>query len=126
MKLVGKQKNVCPPYTSGYSSLGYLSRFPIDRLKVDQFFVRGVDRLPVNAAILRAITALAKSLSLHVVAEGVETEAELAMVRECGCDESQGYLHSRPVPAERFTTWLQEVDRFHQALFATAGPHGAG
>ncbi len=113
-------------FGTGYSSLGYLSRFPIDRLKVDQSFVRGVDRLPVNAAILRAITALAKSLSLHVVAEGVETEAELAMVRECGCDESQGYLHSRPVPAERFTTCLQEVDRFHQALFATAGLHGAG
>jgi diguanylate cyclase (GGDEF)-like protein len=94
-------------FGTGYSSLGYLSRFPIDRLKIDQSFVRGVDQIPVNASILRAITALAKSLSLHVVAEGVETEAELNVVRECGCDESQGYLHSRPMPAERFAAWLQ-------------------
>jgi diguanylate cyclase (GGDEF)-like protein len=94
-------------FGTGYSSLGYLSRFPIDRLKIDQSFVRGVDQIPVNASILRAITALAKSLSLHVVAEGVETEAELNVVRECGCDESQGYLHSRPMPAEQFSAWLQ-------------------
>ena len=94
-------------FGTGYSSLGYLSRFPIDRLKIDQSFVRGVDQIPVNASILRAITALAKSLSLHVVAEGVETEAELNVVRECGCDESQGYLHSRPMPADRFAAWLQ-------------------
>jgi diguanylate cyclase (GGDEF)-like protein len=94
-------------FGTGYSSLGYLSRFPIDRLKIDQSFVRGVDQIPVNASILRAITALAKSLSLHVVAEGVETEAELNVVRECGCDESQGYLHSRPMPAEQFAAWLQ-------------------
>ncbi|MDP2833115.1 MAG: EAL domain-containing protein [Pseudomonadota bacterium] len=97
-------------FGTGYSSLGYLSRFPIDRLKIDQSFVRGVDQLPVNASILRAITALARSLSLHVIAEGVETEAELAVIRECGCDESQGYLHSRPMPAERFTAWLQDGD----------------
>jgi len=95
-------------FGTGYSSLGYLSRFPIDRLKIDQSFVRGVDQLPVNASIMRAITALAKSLSLHVIAEGVETGMELAVVRECGCDESQGYLHSHPLSSERFTAWLRE------------------
>ncbi len=95
-------------FGTGYSSLGYLSRFPIDRLKIDQSFVRGVDQLQVNASIMRAITALAKSLSLHVIAEGVETEAELALVRECGCDESQGYLHARPLSAEGFSKWLRE------------------
>lgn len=95
-------------FGTGYSSLGYLSRFPIDRLKIDQSFVRGVDQLPINASIMRAITALAKSLSLHVIAEGVETEAELALVRECGCDESQGYLHARALPADGFSAWLRE------------------
>ncbi|MDP2834174.1 MAG: EAL domain-containing protein [Pseudomonadota bacterium] len=86
----------------------YLSRFPIDRLKIDQSFVRGVEGMPVNGSIIRAIAALAKSLSLQVVAEGVETEAELAVIRECGCDESQGYLHARPLPADRFADWLRE------------------
>ncbi len=95
-------------FGTGYSSLGYLSRFPIDRLKIDQSFVRGVHQLPVNASILRAITALAKSLSLLVVAEGVESAAELAVVRECGCDESQGYLHARPMPADQFAAWLRD------------------
>lgn len=95
-------------FGTGFSSLGYLSRFPIERLKIDQSFVRGVDQMPVNASIIRAIAALAKSLSLQVVAEGVESEAELAVVRECGCEESQGYLHARPMQAERLTAWLRE------------------
>lgn len=95
-------------FGTGYSSLGYLSRFPIDRLKIDQSFVRGIDRMPVNGSIIRAITALARSLRLQVVAEGVETEAELAVVRECGCDEAQGYLHARPMSADRLTDWLRE------------------
>jgi len=95
-------------FGTGYSSLGYLSRYPIDRLKIDQSFVRGVDQMPVNSSIIRAITALARSLGLQVVAEGVETETELAVVRECGCDESQGYLHARPMSADRLSVWLRE------------------
>jgi diguanylate cyclase (GGDEF)-like protein len=95
-------------FGTGYSSLGYLSRYPIDRLKIDQSFVRGVDQMPVNSSIIRAITALARSLGLQVVAEGVETETELAVVRECGCDESQGYLHARPMSADHLSDWLRE------------------
>jgi diguanylate cyclase (GGDEF)-like protein len=95
-------------FGTGYSSLGYLSRYPIDRLKIDQSFVRGIDQLPVNNSIIRAITALARSLGLQVVAEGVETEAELAVVRLCGCDETQGYLHARPMSADRLAVWLRE------------------
>lgn len=94
-------------FGTGFSSLGYLTRFPIDRLKIDQSFVHGVDALPANASILRAITALAGSLSLQVVAEGVETEAELAVVRACGCHESQGYLHGRPMSPDRLAEWLR-------------------
>ncbi len=95
-------------FGTGFSSLGYLTRFPIDRLKIDQSFVHGVDALPANASIIRAIAALANSLSLQVVAEGVETEAELAVVRACGCHESQGYLYGRPMSPDRFADWLRE------------------
>ncbi|MBI5330644.1 MAG: EAL domain-containing protein [Betaproteobacteria bacterium] len=106
-------------FGTGFSSLGYLTRFPIDRLKIDQSFVRGVDRMPVNASIIRAIAALARSLSLQVVAEGVETEAELGVVCECGCDESQGYLHARPMSPDRLADWLRDggngaADRLRQ------------
>lgn len=95
-------------FGTGFSSLGYLQRFPINRLKVDQSFVRDVDSMPVNASIVRAIVALARSLSIEVVAEGVETEAELAFVRDCGCDESQGYFHARPMSASQFVAWLRD------------------
>jgi EAL domain-containing protein (putative c-di-GMP-specific phosphodiesterase class I) len=97
-------------FGTGYSSLSYLSRYPIDRLKIDQSFVRDIDRMPVNVSIIVAITALAKSLGLKVIAEGVETEAELARVRECKCDESQGYLHARPMSAEALADWLRARD----------------
>jgi diguanylate cyclase (GGDEF)-like protein len=94
-------------FGTGYSSLSYLSRYPIDRLKIDQSFVRDIDRMPVNISIIDAITALARSLGLQVIAEGVETEAELALVRDCQCDESQGYLHARPMSAEALVNWLR-------------------
>jgi len=93
-------------FGTGFSSLSYLSRFPFQRLKIDQSFVRHVDQMPANASIMRAIVALAQSLSLQVVAEGVENEAELRVVRACSCDESQGYLHARPMPATHVPDWL--------------------
>lgn len=93
-------------FGTGFSSLGYLNRYPIERLKIDQSFVRGIDAMVVNQSIVRSIVALAKSLSLHVVAEGVETEAELTVVRECGCDEYQGYQLARPMVAGDFQAWL--------------------
>jgi diguanylate cyclase (GGDEF)-like protein len=95
-------------FGTGFSSLGYLNRYPIDRLKIDQSFVRGIDSMPINQSIVRSIVALAKSLSLQVVAEGVETEAELAFVRESQCDEFQGYLFARPMRAEDLAEWLGE------------------
>lgn len=94
-------------FGTGFSSLGYLHRFPINRLKVDQSFVRGAHEAPVNASIIRAIVALAGSLSIEVVAEGVESEAELNLVKACGCDESQGYYHAPPMLAHELAAWLR-------------------
>lgn len=93
-------------FGTGFSSLSYLQRFPIDRLKIDQSFVRGIEKMPANRSIVQAIVAMAKTLALEVIAEGVETEAEFACAHACACDEVQGYFHSRPLPAEEFLVWL--------------------
>jgi diguanylate cyclase (GGDEF)-like protein len=98
-------------FGTGFSSLSYLRHFPIDRLKIDQSFVRGIDHTPANESIVRAITALAKSLSLELVAEGIETSTELAVVRDCGCHLAQGYLFLRPVEASGLAGWLEENSR---------------
>src|SRR2546425_2934204 len=87
-------------FGSGYSSLSYLKRFPIDRLKIDQSFVREATANSTDAAIIMAIVTLAQNLSLKVIAEGVETEEQLTLLRRLGCDEIQGYLFSKPLPPE--------------------------
>ncbi len=89
-------------FGTGYSSLSYLGRFPVDRLKIDQSFVRKIGSAPHADAIVTAIIAMASSLGLETVAEGVETEAERRFLEEHGCREAQGYLFSRPVPVESF------------------------
>ncbi len=86
----------------GYSSLSYVKNLPIDRLKIDQAFIRDVNTDPNDAAIVRAIITLGHSLNLEVIAEGVETAEQLAFVRNEGCDDVQGYYFSPPVPAEDF------------------------
>ncbi|MDP9132188.1 MAG: bifunctional diguanylate cyclase/phosphodiesterase, partial [Nitrospirota bacterium] len=94
-------------FGTGYSSLSYLQRFPLSRLKIDQSFVRDLLTNVNNAKITRAIIAMAHSLNLSVLAEGVETEAQLARLRDEGCDEVQGYLFSRPVCATDFEALLR-------------------
>jgi EAL domain-containing protein (putative c-di-GMP-specific phosphodiesterase class I)/FixJ family two-component response regulator len=95
-------------FGTGYSSLAYLRRFPIDTLKIDIAFIREVTSNPQDAAITRTIIELAHSLSLRVVAEGVETQAQLAFLKEAGCDQIQGYLFSRPLPVETLERLLLE------------------
>jgi diguanylate cyclase (GGDEF)-like protein len=95
-------------FGTGYSSLSYLKRFPLDTLKIDQSFIREITTDPDNAAITTAIIAMAHSLKLRVVAEGVETEAQLAFLREHGCQAMQGFLYSRPLPAADIVRFIQE------------------
>ena len=85
-------------FGTGYSSMSYLHRLPVDKLKIDRSFVAGVESNPHNAAICESILALARSFGLRVIAEGVETQAQLDWLREHGCDEAQGYFLARPLP----------------------------
>lgn len=93
-------------FGTGYSSLAHLKRFPIDVLKIDQGFIRDIPRSSDDMAISRAIIAMGRSLDLQVLAEGVETSEQLAFLRENGCDFYQGYLCSKPLPADEFAALL--------------------
>jgi EAL domain-containing protein (putative c-di-GMP-specific phosphodiesterase class I) len=89
-------------FGTGYSSMSYLRRFPIDKLKIDRSFINEVMSRPDDASIVRAIVSLAHSLRLKVVAEGVESPAQLAFLKTIGCDQYQGYHFSKALPPSEF------------------------
>jgi len=93
-------------FGTGYSSLSYLHRFPINTLKIDRSFVKDAVQDSDSRAIIKAITTLGHNLDLNVVAEGTETGEQIAFLRAIGCDVAQGFYFSKPLPAEKFATYL--------------------
>jgi EAL domain-containing protein (putative c-di-GMP-specific phosphodiesterase class I) len=96
--------------------MSYLRRFPIDKLKIDRVFISELASRPEDASIVRAIVSLAHSLRLKVVAEGVETAAQLEFLSAIGCDEYQGYYFSRPLPGDEFERLVREKAQGSQPL----------
>jgi EAL domain-containing protein (putative c-di-GMP-specific phosphodiesterase class I) len=96
-------------FGTGYSSLAYVKKFPVDRIKIDQSFVRNIVTDPNDAAIVRAIINLGHGLGIDVIAEGVDSPEQVDMLRAEGCEEAQGYLFARPCPAEDFIA-LERAD----------------
>jgi diguanylate cyclase (GGDEF)-like protein len=95
-------------FGTGYSSLGFLKEFPVDTLKIDRSFIRDIEEDEENRAICSAIVNLGRALKLQVMAEGVETEAQMGILREQGCHLVQGFLFARPMPPDDVWTWLTE------------------
>ena len=120
LKTLGLQMSI-DDFGTGYSSLAYLTRLPIDLLKIDQSFVRESDSAD-GVAIIKAIISMAHSLGIRVIAEGVETEAQCDLLRLNNCDEIQGYLFSKPMEAEKIGVLLMENKRLPDKLLRIDKP----
>ena len=93
-------------FGTGYSGLSYLSRFPVDGLKIDRSFVAKIGELKTEEALIETMLLMAKKLQIRAVAEGVETREQLAFLRNLNCDFAQGYYIARPMPKDQFRTFL--------------------
>jgi EAL domain-containing protein (putative c-di-GMP-specific phosphodiesterase class I) len=96
-------------FGTGYSSLQYLKKIPINQLKIDQSFVRGIEADHHDQSIVRTVIAIAHSLEIDVIAEGVETKGQLQILKSKGCNAFQGYLFAKPMPVESFEGLLQQA-----------------
>ncbi len=110
LKAIGVKLSI-DDFGTGFSSLSYIKKFPLDTLKIDRCFVQNIDSDAQNRAIAKAIIRMAKSLKFRTVAEGVETQAELNVLQDLGCDSIQGYFYSRPLPFDKFCTFIAEGKR---------------
>ncbi|MCK8816841.1 EAL domain-containing protein [Natroniella sulfidigena] len=106
-------------FGTGYSSLSYLNKFPIDILKIDRSFIKGISIEDEKSAIVSAIIAMANKLQIKTVAEGIETIKQFNLAKEYNCDEAQGYLFSKPIPAAEFEKLLQKEQNFNQLNIKT-------
>jgi EAL domain-containing protein (putative c-di-GMP-specific phosphodiesterase class I) len=94
-------------FGTGYSSLSYLKQFPLKVLKIDRSFIQDIHLNQKNETLIAGIIAMARSIGLEVVAEGVEKDEQLAFLRSQACDQVQGFLLSRPIPGADLSKWLQ-------------------
>lgn len=110
-------------FGTGFSSLNYLRLFPINRLKIDQSFIRDIEQTPANESITKAIIALAGSLCLEIVAEGIETIPERNVLENLGCIEGQGYLFAKPLSAADVTAWITTNHQNNAIALAAENSH---
>ena len=103
-------------FGTGYTSLSYLKRFPLDILKIDQSFVQGIPMDQHDAAIITAIIVLAHTMGLKVIAEGVETEDQLRYLQSLQCDEMQGFYFSQPLPVDKLSELLHAGTRLQASM----------
>lgn len=96
-------------FGTGNTSLSYLKQLPLDQIKIDQSFVRDMSSDHNDVVMVKTIIDMAKNFHLNFIAEGVETEAQLALLKNLGCMAYQGYLHSRPVPIEQFEALVKKI-----------------
>jgi len=101
-------------FGTGYSSLSYLKRFPIDTIKIDRSFVNDIDTSPDDAEIIHTIINMGQTLNRKIIAEGVETEAQLDILKNYNCDEIQGYFFSKPLEPDTFTTFMKDFEKSRQ------------